>query len=180
MRRFVSIGLWIFGSLAVLGAIVGGMWTHDVLLALNPMEPAVATIGSISYAVGALVSAFVLFALAAILDALLDLRTQGHHQAGLGGVKQPAWGRASLGVDVTPEPTGLRVRSVEGGSQGDQAGLQRGDLIGSVNGTVLGYLPTASARIEALAHSAKPTLEVWRAGGARTIAITEGALRSQE
>lgn len=169
MRRLVSIGLWIFGALAVLGALFGGAWTYDVLLALNPMEPGFATVGAVSYAIAGLVGAFVLFALAAIIDALLDLRLQGHQGGNPSGAKQPAWGRASLGVDVTPEPTGLLVRSVESGSQGDQMGLQRGDLIGSVNGAVLGYLPTASARIEALAHSTKPTLTVWRSGEARTL-----------
>ena len=108
-----------------------------------------------------------------------QLQTTGHVARGkLGVIIQPVTqGLAdSFGL---PQPAGALVSSVEKGGPAEHAGVEPGDVILKINGTLLkdsSELPVAVASIN---PGVDVQLQIWRNHGARDITVKLGALEDK-
>jgi carboxyl-terminal processing protease len=82
-----------------------------------------------------------------------------------------------VGIDVLPDPKGLRVIDVYAGSPAERAGLSRGDLIVGVGATSLaGRTALFASNLIKGPAGTRVSLTVDRAGHDRVIALTRAAL----
>lgn len=75
-----------------------------------------------------------------------------------------------------PKPAGALVNSVEKDSPADQAGLQVGDVILTVDGKAVDHSAALPVEIARRKPGATAQLEVWRHGATREVTVTVGAL----
>jgi serine protease Do len=75
-------------------------------------------------------------------------------------------------------PGGALISQVERGSPAEKAGLQPGDVVLKVDDQPVNRTLDLSGYIANLKPGASATLEVWRKGSARTIAVTTGEMQS--
>ena len=75
----------------------------------------------------------------------------------------------ALGLD---RPTGVVLTQVTPGGPADQARLQPGDVIVSINGQAITGTESLRYRVVTLALDSIATLQVWRDGEMRTVALT--------
>ncbi|HQV16303.1 MAG TPA: Do family serine endopeptidase [Denitromonas sp.] len=75
---------------------------------------------------------------------------------------------------------GALISQVEPGSPAEKAGLQPGDVILKLNGETITESNELPPKIAAMAPGSKITLQVWRKGNTRDVAVTLGAVKSED
>ncbi len=78
-------------------------------------------------------------------------------------------GKRKLGVEVTPQPNGMKVEKVGTGSVAEQLGLREGDILREINGKKISAPGDVAAAIELRDNSVEVTVE--RDGGTHSAAI---------
>jgi serine protease Do len=108
-----------------------------------------------------------------------QLQSTGHVTRGkLGVVIQPVTqGLAdSFGL---PQPEGALVSSVEKGGPAEKAGVEPGDVILKLNGTVLNNSSELPVQVASVAPGTNVTLELWRNHAAREVTVKLVALEDK-
>jgi len=108
-----------------------------------------------------------------------QLQASGHVSRGKLGVviQNVSQGLAdSFGL---PRPEGALVSSVEKGGPADHAGVEAGDVILKLNGTLLKDSNKLPVQIASLAPGTTVNLEVWRNHGTREISVKLGAMEEK-
>ena len=86
---------------------------------------------------------------------------------------------ANLRTQLGYQGQGALVMAVVGGSPADQAGLQPGDVIQSVNGKPIRTSDDVSAIVRALAPGRTASLSVWTSGTRQLVSVQVGSLPDQ-
>lgn len=110
------------------------------------------------------------------MNAVQQLKATGKVTRGQLGVQIQGMDRDAAGALGLPDANGALVATVEPGSAAERAGLQRQDVIRSVNGQRVYESSDLPPIIGAMAPGSKVTLEVIRDGKPRTLTATLGAL----
>lgn len=110
------------------------------------------------------------------MNAVQQLKTTGKVTRGQLGVQVQAMDRETARALGLPDPNGALVAMVEPGSAAERAGLQRQDVIRSVNGQPVYESSDLPPIIGAMAPGSRVKLEVFRDGKLRTLTATLGAL----
>ncbi len=77
-----------------------------------------------------------------------------------------------------PKPMGALVSAVEKGSPAEKAGVEPGDVVLKVDNREIARTLELSGYVADLGPGANATLEIWRKGAARTIAVTTGEMKA--
>ena len=83
----------------------------------------------------------------------------------------------SFGLD---KPQGALVASVEPGGPADKAGLKPGDVLLAVNGKAVDRSAELPPLVAAVKPGSKASLDVWRDGAKRSLAVTVGELKPDQ
>lgn len=110
------------------------------------------------------------------MNAVQQLKANGKVRRGQLGVQIQAMDRDAARALGLPDANGALVATVEPGSAAERAGLQRQDVIRSVNGRPVYESSDLPPIIGAMAPGSRVTLEVIRDGKPRTLTATLGAL----
>ena len=110
------------------------------------------------------------------MNAVQQLKTTGKVTRGQLGVQVQAMDRDAARALGLPNASGALVATVEPGSAAERAGLQRQDVIRSVNGQPVYESSDLPPIIGGMAPGSRVTLEVLRDGKSRTLTATLGAL----
>ena len=110
------------------------------------------------------------------MNAVQQLKATGKVSRGQLGVQMQGMDRDAASALGLPDANGALVATVEPGSAAERAGLQRQDVIRSVNGQRVYESSDLPPIIGAMAPGAKVTLEVIRDGKPRTLSVMLGAL----
>src|SRR5690606_14091717 len=110
------------------------------------------------------------------MNAVQQLKATGKVTRGQLGVQIQGMDRDAGGAVGLPDANGALVATIEPGSAAERAGLQRQDVIRSVNGQRVYESSDLPPIIGAMAPGSKVTLEVIRDGKPRTLSATLGAL----
>ena len=110
------------------------------------------------------------------MNAVQQLKATGKVIRGQLGEQIQGMDRDAAGALGLPDANGALVAGIEPGSPAERAGLQRQDVIRSVNGQRVYESSDLPPIIGAMAPGSKVTLEVVRDGKPRTLSATLGAL----
>ncbi|ODU53210.1 MAG: peptidase S1 [Lysobacteraceae bacterium SCN 69-48] len=110
------------------------------------------------------------------MNAVQQLKANGKVTRGQLGVQIQGMDRDAARVLGLPDANGALVATVEPGSAAERAGLQRQDVIRSVNGRPVYESSDLPPIIGAMAPGSRIKLEVFRDGKPRTLSATLGAL----
>ena len=110
------------------------------------------------------------------MNAVQQLKATGKVTRGQLGVQIQGMDRDAAGALGLPDANGALVATIEPGSAAERAGLQRQDVIRSVNGQRVYESSDLPPIIGAMAPGSRVTLEVIRDGKPRTLVATLGAL----
>jgi serine protease Do len=108
-----------------------------------------------------------------------QLQSTGHVSRGKLGVviQQVTQGLAdSFGL---PQPEGALVSSVEKGGPAEHAGVEPGDVILKLNGTLLKDSTELPVQVASVAPGTSVTLEIWRNHASREVTVKLGALEDK-
>jgi serine protease Do len=83
----------------------------------------------------------------------------------------------SFGLD---RPQGALVSSVEPGGPADKAGIKPGDVLLAVNGKAVDRSAELPPLVAAVKPGSKASLDVWRDGAKRSLAVTVGELKPDQ
>ena len=112
------------------------------------------------------------------MSAADQIKKSGRVSRGQLGVQVGAVDEATAKGFGLPDTRGALVNDVLAGSAAEKAGLERGDVIRSVNGTAIATSSDLPPRIGAMAPGSKVTLGILRDGKPREVSVTLSMLES--